>query len=149
LQNTIQGNGKHVIAEYLHRRSLGSVYNSKDDSLDNPMQIYRKPEVSLTSSSTGKSKKKVIQSKQATQSIKATNRMHEQVRVGRRLRDNGKEHRQEREGTSSVPIQNLRRGEPCDCQARRHNLVNNCLGCGKIIHEQEGEGPDNFCESEV
>lgn len=149
LQNTIQGNGKHVIAEYLHRRSLGSVYNSKDDSLDNPMQIYRKPEVSLTSSSTGKNKKKVIQSKQATQSIKATNRTHEQVGVGRRLRDNGKEHRQEREGTSSVPIQNLRRGEPCDCQARRHNLVNNCLGCGKIICEQEGEGPCNFCGSEV
>lgn len=37
------------------------------------------------------------------------------------------------------------RGGPCNCQASRHKLVNNCLGCGKIVCEQEGEGPCNFC----
>ncbi|KAH8939301.1 hypothetical protein BDL97_15G031200 [Sphagnum fallax] len=37
------------------------------------------------------------------------------------------------------------RGAPCTCQASRHKLINNCLGCGKIICEQEGEGPCNFC----
>lgn len=149
LQNTIQGIGEQVITEYLHRRSLGSVYDSKDDSLEKPMRIYRKPEASLTSSSTGKNKKKGIQRKQAAQSIRATDRTDEHVGVGTRPGDNGKEHRQEREGTLSVPIQNLRHGEPCDCQGRRHNLVNNCLGCGKIICEQEGEGPCSFCGSEV
>ncbi|KAH0975694.1 hypothetical protein GBA52_017593 [Prunus armeniaca] len=36
-------------------------------------------------------------------------------------------------------------GKPCSCQARRHGLVSNCLSCGKIVCEQEGEGPCNFC----
>ena len=31
------------------------------------------------------------------------------------------------------------------CQARQHRLVSNCLSCGKIVCEQEGEGPCNFC----
>ncbi|KAM1081004.1 hypothetical protein ACFX2I_015514 [Malus domestica] len=36
-------------------------------------------------------------------------------------------------------------GKPCSCQARSHRLVSNCLSCGKIVCEQEGEGPCNFC----
>ncbi|XP_050377634.1 uncharacterized protein C1A6.01c [Argentina anserina] len=36
-------------------------------------------------------------------------------------------------------------GKPCSCQARRHRLVSNCLSCGKIVCEQEGEGPCHFC----
>ncbi|GAU38742.1 hypothetical protein TSUD_208530 [Trifolium subterraneum] len=39
----------------------------------------------------------------------------------------------------------FQQGRPCVCQARRHNLVSNCLSCGKIVCEQEGEGPCNFC----
>ena len=64
MQNTIRGNGEHVIAEYLHRRSLGSIYNSNVDSLDKPMQIYKKPEVSLTTSSTGKNRRNSKPNKQ-------------------------------------------------------------------------------------
>lgn len=30
--------------------------------------------------------------------------------------------------------------EMCHCQALVHNLVSNCIGCGRIICEQEGEG---------
>lgn len=36
-------------------------------------------------------------------------------------------------------------GKPCSCQARQHRLVSNCLACGKIVCEQEGEGPCKFC----
>ncbi|XP_050221481.1 uncharacterized protein LOC126671734 [Mercurialis annua] len=39
----------------------------------------------------------------------------------------------------------FQQGKPCSCQARRHNLVSNCLSCGKIVCEQEGEGPCSFC----
>lgn len=39
----------------------------------------------------------------------------------------------------------FQQGKPCLCQARRHGLVSNCLSCGKIVCEQEGEGPCNFC----
>lgn len=38
-----------------------------------------------------------------------------------------------------------KRGMPCSCQARQHHLISNCLSCGKIVCEQEGEGPCNFC----
>ena len=33
----------------------------------------------------------------------------------------------------------------CYCQATQHGLVNNCMDCGKVICEQEGQGPCLFC----
>uniref|UniRef100_A0AAF5Q316 Zinc finger C2HC5-type domain-containing protein n=1 Tax=Wuchereria bancrofti TaxID=6293 RepID=A0AAF5Q316_WUCBA len=33
----------------------------------------------------------------------------------------------------------------CDCQARMHNLIRNCLSCGRVVCEQEGSGPCMFC----
>ncbi|KAG0470097.1 hypothetical protein HPP92_016797 [Vanilla planifolia] len=39
----------------------------------------------------------------------------------------------------------FQQGKPCSCQARRHRLISNCLSCGKIVCEQEGEGPCSFC----
>lgn len=33
----------------------------------------------------------------------------------------------------------------CYCQTTSHPLVNNCANCGKIVCEQEGEGPCLFC----
>ncbi|XP_071532178.1 activating signal cointegrator 1 [Panulirus ornatus] len=33
----------------------------------------------------------------------------------------------------------------CDCQASKHRLINNCLKCGRIVCEQEGSGPCQFC----
>lgn len=33
----------------------------------------------------------------------------------------------------------------CYCQCTQHGLVNNCINCGKIICELEGEGPCLFC----
>ena len=35
--------------------------------------------------------------------------------------------------------------QACYCQCTKHNLVNNCTNCGKIVCEQEGEGPCLFC----
>jgi hypothetical protein len=33
----------------------------------------------------------------------------------------------------------------CYCMCTMHPLVNNCVACGKIVCEQEGEGPCLFC----
>lgn len=33
----------------------------------------------------------------------------------------------------------------CYCMTTLHPLINNCVSCGKIICEQEGEGPCLFC----
>ncbi|XP_037511593.1 activating signal cointegrator 1 isoform X1 [Rhipicephalus sanguineus] len=34
---------------------------------------------------------------------------------------------------------------PCECQAHRHALINNCLRCGRIVCRQEGSGPCFTC----
>jgi len=34
---------------------------------------------------------------------------------------------------------------PCQCQAVKHKLINNCMHCGKIVCAQEGSGPCHFC----
>ncbi|XP_055841512.1 activating signal cointegrator 1 [Episyrphus balteatus] len=39
----------------------------------------------------------------------------------------------------------LKGRRPCVCEATEHKLVNNCLGCGRIVCEQEGSGPCLFC----
>ncbi|ALC49402.1 CG11710 [Drosophila busckii] len=33
----------------------------------------------------------------------------------------------------------------CDCQAAEHKLINNCMGCGRIVCEQEGSGACVCC----
>ncbi|XP_045777560.1 activating signal cointegrator 1 [Maniola jurtina] len=33
----------------------------------------------------------------------------------------------------------------CDCQASKHQLINNCLQCGRVVCQQEGSGPCLFC----
>lgn len=43
----------------------------------------------------------------------------------------------------------LNRRNKCDCEARIHELINNCLKCGKIICKQEGIGPCFFCSEPV
>uniref|UniRef100_A0A671QT43 Thyroid hormone receptor interactor 4 n=1 Tax=Sinocyclocheilus anshuiensis TaxID=1608454 RepID=A0A671QT43_9TELE len=39
--------------------------------------------------------------------------------------------------------------QPCECQAQKHRLINNCLSCGWIVCEQEGSGPCLLCGSLV
>jgi len=33
----------------------------------------------------------------------------------------------------------------CDCMAQKHQLINNCLHCGKVVCAQEGEGNCLYC----
>lgn len=33
----------------------------------------------------------------------------------------------------------------CECQASKHRLVGNCLQCGRVVCQQEGSGPCQFC----
>lgn len=38
---------------------------------------------------------------------------------------------------------------PCNCEATKHELINNCTKCGRIVCEQEGSGPCFFCDNMV
>eukprot|EP00300_Choanocystis_sp_HF-7_P033845 c46279_g1_i1.p1 GENE.c46279_g1_i1~~c46279_g1_i1.p1 ORF type:complete len:520 (+),score=103.55 c46279_g1_i1:29-1561(+) len=42
-----------------------------------------------------------------------------------------------------------RRKRRCECMATEHALFTNCLSCGRIVCEAEGEGPCVFCGSVV
>eukprot|EP00916_Digyalum_oweni_P014990 GHVL01024486.1.p1 GENE.GHVL01024486.1~~GHVL01024486.1.p1 ORF type:complete len:746 (+),score=176.80 GHVL01024486.1:3-2240(+) len=52
----------------------------------------------------------------------------------------------------SVPFKKnkeLKRRIICFCQAQEHELIGNCTNCGKIICDQEGDGPCPFCGNAV
>ncbi|CAG0910691.1 unnamed protein product, partial [Cyprideis torosa] len=33
----------------------------------------------------------------------------------------------------------------CECQARKHDLIGNCINCGRVVCAQEKSGPCLFC----
>ncbi|XP_065218336.1 activating signal cointegrator 1 isoform X2 [Planococcus citri] len=37
----------------------------------------------------------------------------------------------------------------CNCEAKKHALINNCMKCGRIVCQQEGSGPCFVCETLV
>ena len=43
-------------------------------------------------------------------------------------------------GSSQIPGRHA-----CECQARKHELVSNCVACGRVVCAQEGSGPCLFC----
>lgn len=48
-----------------------------------------------------------------------------------------------REGQQMISL--LPGRHPCACLATKHELINNCTECGKIVCAQEGAGPCLFC----
>jgi len=53
-----------------------------------------------------------------------------------------------KDGKAAETVQLVGR-HPCECQAVKHPLVNNCLSCGRIVCAQEGSGPCFFCANLV
>lgn len=140
-----------IIVEYLQRRS--SKRNLFLDMIpkEEDMQAYMKPPVEeLWSAGNRKAAKRSTErnSVAVQQEAKAPKEISEAKDVAK-----GKANAtRKKKGAKVISLAEaakgsivLQRGQPCDCQARRHRLIANCLSCGKIICEQEGEGPCNFC----
>ena len=160
LQNIIgQEVGKSVIEEYLRRRGH-SEFSTKSDVPTTTLHAYVKPPSVETSTSGSKKRtpktvtvrgdhaepnKSAAGSSQGS-GIPATSnesRTSQKVnQVSSKKKKAGKTISLAEAAKGSIVFQ---QGRPCACQARRHNLVSNCLSCGKIVCEQEGEGPCNFC----
>lgn len=164
LQNIIgQEVGKSVIDEYLRRRGH-SEFSTKSDVPTPTLHAYVKPPSVETSTSGSKKRtpktvtvrgdhaepnKNAVGSSQGSSQgseIPATSsesRTSQKVnQVSSKKKKAGKTISLAEAAKGSIVFQ---QGRPCACQARRHNLVSNCLSCGKIVCEQEGEGPCNFC----
>ncbi|KAK3011770.1 hypothetical protein RJ639_012553, partial [Escallonia herrerae] len=138
--------GKSVIEEYLNSSSL--------DGPTAKLQTYVKPpsDEGLFSGA-----KKIVKApKEAVVSTHKENRtpieatMSQNTQKGNqgssRKKKSGKVVSLAEAAKGSIVFQ---QGKPCSCQARRHRLVSNCLSCGKIVCEQDGEGPCSFCSALV
>ncbi|XP_049367318.1 uncharacterized protein LOC125832211 [Solanum verrucosum] len=163
LDNIIgQDAGKSVTGEYLRRRGHSDLYQGTSAS---KLQAYVKPP-SGDSLAAG-TKKQVRAPKESKASSKQESQSTAETSNGRNLQrgsqgnstkttapqsqasqKNSKKKKSEKvisladAAKGSIIFQ---QGKPCSCQARRHRLISNCLSCGKIVCEQEGEGPCNLC----
>lgn len=157
--------GKSVTEEYLRRRGHVDSSSSRHHVSTSKLQAYVKPpSVESSTSGTKKSvkslgnqvepkkvsvptykiepKKNVVSSNQENQVSTGTSNSHRGIQNNPKKKKGGKVISLAEASRGSIVFQ---QGKPCACQARRHRLVSNCLSCGKIVCEQEGEGPCNFC----
>ncbi|KAL2321985.1 hypothetical protein Fmac_026364 [Flemingia macrophylla] len=162
LDNIIgQEAGKAVIEEYLRRRGY-SEFSTAADVPTTKLHAYMKPSsVETFASGTKKSfrtpkavpgrsnqaepNKNAARSNQENQAPAAgsdSRTSQKGNQVSSKKKKAGKAVSLAEAAKGSIVFQ---QGRPCSCQARRHRLVSNCLSCGKIVCEQEGEGPCNFC----
>ncbi|XP_047972842.1 activating signal cointegrator 1 [Salvia hispanica] len=140
--------GKSVTDEYLKRRGHRNVYDTSKDTPTSSLHAYVKPRPdegpSVTSKKAQRAPKEAKPStSQDNQSKHAASTNEKPVNQGSsRKKKSGKVISLAEAAKGSIVFQ---KGKPCTCQARRHGLVSNCISCGKIVCEQEGEGPCNFC----
>ncbi|KAL5544456.1 hypothetical protein UlMin_008240 [Ulmus minor] len=151
LDNIIgQEAGKTVTEEYLRRRGGLDLCSRTQEVSTSQLQAYVKPP-SDTDSFVGTKKQqrtpKVITVPGETEAKKntvsaETSELKKGNQVNNKKKKSGKVVSLAEAAKGSIVFQ---QGKPCSCQARQHRLVSNCLSCGKIVCEQEGEGPCNFC----
>ncbi|CAH8350728.1 unnamed protein product [Eruca vesicaria subsp. sativa] len=144
LDNIIGKPGESIITEYLQRRGYKEPSRHVANSSSPELQMYVKPKVDyVTPSGTKKplkTPKEGASSNPQAVTAKATAPASQQANP--KKKKGGKVISLAEAAKGSIVFQ---QGKPCACQARRHKLVSNCLSCGKIVCEQEGEGPCNFC----
>ncbi|XP_042496110.1 activating signal cointegrator 1 [Macadamia integrifolia] len=142
--------GQNVIDEYLRQRGYSDNSNSTTKVSNSKLQTYMKPPqdeglISGTRRPTRVPKEVMASSveERKVPSETAESRNSQKVNQGgSKKKKAGKVVSLAEAAKGSIVFQ---QGKPCSCQARRHKLVSNCLSCGKIVCEQEGEGPCNFC----
>lgn len=133
--------------EYLKQRGHSDIDNTTLDGSGLKLHAYVKPP-SNESSSSGVKKAPKIQREAAISSKKDYAVQSERVEPKAAEKGNSKKKKSGKvislaEAAKGTIV--YQQGKPCSCQARRHRLISNCLSCGKIVCEQEGEGPCNFC----
>ncbi|KAM3380723.1 activating signal cointegrator 1 [Capsicum galapagoense] len=157
--------GKSVTDEYMRRRGHSVLYHTTQGTSASSLQAYVKPP-SGDNLAAG-NKKQVRGPKESKASSKQESQSAAETSDGRNLqrgshgnstkttapqpqasRRNSRKKKSEKVVSLAEAAKGsivFQQGKPCSCQARRHRLISNCLSCGKIVCEQEGEGPCNFC----
>ncbi|XP_048329915.2 uncharacterized protein LOC107419254 isoform X2 [Ziziphus jujuba] len=155
-----QETGKVIIEEYLRRRGcidlcsstpevpasqLQAYVKPPSDAISGPKKPLRTPKVVTAPSNQTETKRNVA-------STSSNNRVLTESSESKSTNKGNQGNSKKKKAGRVVSLAEaakgsivFQQGKPCSCQARRHNLVSNCLSCGKIVCEQEGEGPCNFC----
>ncbi|KAK9143833.1 hypothetical protein Syun_013233 [Stephania yunnanensis] len=150
LNNIAGPAGQSVIEEYLRRRGYRNSSNHAANASSSKLQAYVKPPTEEGFTSGTKKQTRVpreatsssnSEKKPPTSSTASTSNPKGNLGNSKKKKS-GKVVSLAEAAKGTVVFQ---QGKPCSCQARRHRLVSNCLSCGKIVCEQEGEGPCSFC----
>ncbi|KAL3691554.1 hypothetical protein R1sor_005205 [Riccia sorocarpa] len=148
---------KEIVTEYLRRRGGVDVNPQGNTTQQSSMQAYVKPrddEVwSTTSKKTQRQKtdESAFSQRDAEQKSSSSGSSTRPIpsASGQKVKQAGGKGKRGGKGVSLAEAAQgqviFKRSGPCNCQCTRHNLVNNCLSCGRIVCEQEGEGPCTFC----
>lgn len=155
LQNIIGPEaGQHIIQEYLQRRGYVDSSTNFPHVQTVNVQGYKKPPAHENGSAAVR--KQIRPPKEAGVSItNGSKNQTENVESSSKSKENSGMSKKKKAGKAISLAEAakgsvvFRKGQPCSCQARRHKLVSNCLSCGKIVCEQEGEGPCSFCSALV
>nr|XP_043636199.1 activating signal cointegrator 1 [Erigeron canadensis] len=139
--------GGPVIYEYLRRRGYTDTITTSRDGPTNQLREYVKPPAKETINMTRKAVKPpkentVTTSKNVPAQITQPQNQETGFQSKSKKKKSGKAISLAEASKGSIIFP---KGQPCSCEARRHRLVSNCLSCGKIVCEQEGEGPCSFC----
>lgn len=139
-----------MIDEYLKRRGNSEIGSSSAETSSSKLHAYVKPpsnEVSV-----GGTKKLSKAPKEVTLSSNQENRVPPDSIESKNAHRGNQGSSKKKKAGKAVSLADaakgsiiFQQGKPCSCQARRHGLISNCLSCGKIVCEQEGEGPCQFC----
>lgn len=151
LNNIIgQEAGQSVIEEYLQRRGYTGLSNSTPTVPNSNLQAYMKPP-SDAGLSTGTKKSVKIPKERNIASNKESKNQAETMEP-KSINNANSGVSKKKKASKVISLAEaakgsvvFQQGKPCSCQARRHKLISNCLSCGKIVCEQEGEGPCSFC----
>ncbi|KAK9116744.1 hypothetical protein Sjap_015691 [Stephania japonica] len=150
LNNIAGPNGQSVIEEYLRRRGYKNLSNHATNASSSKLQAYVKPptEEGFTSGT----KKQARVPREATSSSNSEKKPPTETTASTSNPKGNLGNSKKKKSGKVVSLAEaakgtvvFQQGKPCSCQARRHRLVSNCLSCGKIVCEQEGEGPCSFC----
>ncbi|MCO5592104.1 hypothetical protein L7F22_046099 [Adiantum nelumboides] len=153
MQNMIgETNCRDIIAGYLQRRDTQGVRND-EDGVQNGLQVYVKPQMSEVWSAGSKRSVKNFKTRFLDSSTESSvidaSIGGEATEPPSKIKSGAGKGKKTGKGISLAEVAEgkiiMARGAPCQCQATRHHLVTNCISCGWIVCEQEGEGPCNFC----
>lgn len=156
MQNIIgQEVGKSVIEEYLQKRGRADLCSTPAFPTSNLHAYVKPPSNEGSASGTKKPLKTPKVARGASDQAASSNQVKQDSTKTSESRTTSNANQGNSKKKKAGKVVSLaeaakgsivfNQGKPCSCQARRHGLVSNCLSCGKIVCEQEGEGPCNFC----